>query len=100
MIHQTVQSIVSTFAKLDPFLADGSQRRGSICADREIIKPDDADLVRNFVSELLTLNHRGIGDQIMAADNRGDSQIQQTGKMLFHTLSDIVGTSRIGRIGL
>lgn len=73
---------------------------GEVYADREIIKPDDADLVRNFVSELLTLNHRGIGDQIMVADNRGDSQIQQTGKMLFHTLSDIVGTSRIGRIGL
>ena len=63
------------FAKLDSFLADGSQRRGSICADREIIKPDDADLVRNFVSELLALDHRGIGDQIIAADNAGDPHV-------------------------
>ncbi len=83
MIHQAVQSIVSTFAKLDPFLADGSQRRGSICADREIIKPDDADLVRNFVSELLTLDHRGIGDQIIAADNSGDPHDLKDGEDAF-----------------
>ena len=90
MIHQTVQSIVSTFAKLDPFLADGSQRRGSICADREIIKPDDADLVRNFVSELLTLNHRGIGDQIMVAQCGSSNTIFRTSKTYEYTGGQLV----------
>lgn len=74
-VHQAFQCIVSAFAKLDPFLAHGCERRSGVGADGKIVKSDDTDIVRNAVSHLLALDHSSIGNKIVAAYDGGNPEI-------------------------
>ena len=97
LVHNTVYGVKTTFAKFDTVLADGSQRRRGIGAQRQIVKTDNADIARNPVAQLLTLNHSGVGNLIVAADNGCHSHVQKPGQMLFNTFGHIVRSACIIR---
>ena len=99
-VHNTVYGIKTTFAKLDPVLADGSQRWRSLGAQRQIVKTDNTDISRDPVAQLLTLNHSSVGNLVVAADNGSHSHIQKSGQMLFNTLGYIVRSASIIGISL
>ena len=98
-VHQAGQSIVAAFPELRSFLADGGHGRRSVSTHGQIVEADYADIRRNAQAELLALDHGGIGQQVMTADEAGDSHIQQAGKVAFQALGDIVGASGLRRAG-
>ena len=72
-VHNTVYGIKTTFAKLDPVLADGSQRRRSIGTQRQIVKTDNTDISRDPVAQLLSLIHIYLSTGILGASGSGKS---------------------------
>ena len=93
-VHQAVQGVVAALSQLDAFLADGGQRRGGIGAHGQVVEARDADVCGDAQSELLALDHDGVRQQVVAADDGRRALLQQAGKLLFQTLGDIIGASR------
>ena len=69
----------STFTKLYPVLLHCGQRRGCIGADREIVKTDNAYILRYAVAQLLALDNRCAGQLIMTAYYGGTSHFKRRG---------------------
>ena len=90
----------AAFSQLNPILTDSSQRGRCIGAHGKVIEADDAYVCRNTQTELLALNDGGIGQQVMAADERCGTLLQKTGKVLFQALRNIIGASGLSRASL
>ena len=92
-VEQTHGGIVSAFPDIDPVLPYGGEGRGGVGADGDIVKADNAHGFRNPAPHLLALDEGGVCDRVLAADDGGDSHVQQAGKMPIHAFCQEKGTS-------
>ena len=67
VVHLAGKSVEGTFAKAFPILTDGSQRRNGIAAQGDVIIAQDADVLRYTESQLLTVYHDAVSQNIMTA---------------------------------
>lgn len=75
IVKQACQCIECSLAQLDAILTQGGNRRGCMRANRQIIKTDNADILRDSLTELLALLNDRVGKQIMTAYNCGNTGV-------------------------
>ena len=98
LVQNTGQGIISAFSQLYPILTDGGERRGSVGAEGRVVVSYDADISGDVKPELLAVKHGSVGNLVMAADNGGHSHVKKTGKVLFDTLDNMLGSAGTGGI--
>ena len=90
-VQQAVQGIIAALADLQPVLPDGGQGRRSMGAERQVVKPHDAQLAGHINAQLVTADQDGMGQQVGTAQDGRHPQIQKPGQMDIQTLGKIIG---------
>lgn len=87
MVHLALQRVERAFSKLDAVLTDGGQRRPCDAAQGNVVKADDAEIIRDPDIQLRAVGQDSLGEQIVIAQNGRASQRHQPWKLLLNALA-------------
>ena len=71
LIEQIGQGKKCAFAQVQSVLPDGCQRRNGVTAHGDIVKAQDADILRNTKAKFAAVVHDAVGQHIVTANNGG-----------------------------
>ena len=74
-------------------LTDRSHGGHGIGAQGQIVKTNDTDVLRYPQAQLLTAEHDGMGQQVMATQDSGDLLLEKLGEELLQTIREEVVAS-------
>ena len=94
--HQAAQGVVGAAADFLPLLADGGHGRIGVGAEGEVVKADDAQVPGDRQAPLLCMDHQGVGQEIVAAENGGYALAQKPGEVSLETLGEVEGVAGQG----
>ena len=86
LVNQAVQRVKSTFSDFRAILANRSEGGLCIGAKRQIIKTDNADILRHTQPQLLTMKHYAVCQEVVVAQDGRYILLEQKRKMRLITL--------------